>query len=180
MQVKLAAKQLFSECAKKQNKAGNLVFKVLPDIISHLLKDAGMVQQPERFQGIMRELLLHIHLKYHMSLVGTFMDRILHQEWPLVATMLLNSIRLLKGQAACKQVFVRLRQDRHTLRSEFLQDPKFRASLMVRFPVVSLNLHYLARACMYMEKPCLVIDAKSNAGCDEKGIWHLAALRPPR
>eukprot|EP00892_Ulva_mutabilis_P005346 jgi/Ulvmu1/3183/UM015_0224.1 len=126
-QVRAAAKRLFEECAKRNtDQGGNLVYKLLPDIISHLLKDSTMVRQPKRFESIMAVLLQHINSdKHHAMLVSSLMERILHQTQPCSARMLLECFKLLKaGISTSKKVFQVVQQDLFRLKW-LLHDEEF-------------------------------------------------------
>lgn len=130
--MKEAAENLFAECAsKKTDQGGNLVYKLLPDIISNLMKDSTMVDQPKKFEHIMTVLLRHVkEEKHHMALVRTLMDRILLQTQPVSAVLLLNCFNLLKGASTSKQIFQSVQQELPRLRW-LLYDVKFAETLQV-------------------------------------------------
>lgn len=133
VQVKSAANRLFEECSKRNtDQGGNLVYKLLPDIISHLMKDSTMINQPGRFEVIMTILLQHIKSeKHHVMLVSSLTERILHQTKPCSARMLLGCLKLLKsGISISKKIIQAVQQESSRLRW-LLHDKEFALILKV-------------------------------------------------
>ena len=133
MQVKAAAQHLFAECAKRStDQGGNLVYKLLPDILSHLMKDSTVINQPLKFNTIM-ELLLQLVKgeKHHAMLVSSLMERLLHQTQPCTALLLLSCFKLLKnGTTTSKKIVQVVQQELLRLR-RFLCDTGFANMLQV-------------------------------------------------
>ena len=124
------------------------MYKLLPDIISNLMKDSTMIDQPGKFEHVLKVLLEHVREdKHHVALVGTFMDRMLHQMQAVSAVLLLNCLGLLKGTGACKQLFKSVQQELPRLRW-LLFDETFDKKLKVRVNVSSWRIdHQIAHPC---------------------------------
>lgn len=118
------------------------MYKLLPDIISNLMKDSTMIDQPGKFEYILKVLLEHVREdKHHVALVGTFMDRMLHQSHAVSAVLLLSCLDLLKGTGACKQLFKSVQQELPRLR-RLLFDETFDKKLKVRVNVYSWQIDH--------------------------------------